>query len=116
MPRMVDMSDAIAVVAEAAHEKKAGQLIASIQGALVQLSEGATVKQAEQVVMSEVRAGSVHETPKQRARRAWKEGMTPKTLAKLAGVSDRQARRYIADFRKELAPDTNVRLLAARRG
>lgn len=110
-PRMVDMSEAIAVVAEAAHEKKAGQLISSIQGALVRLSEGATVRQAETMVMTEVRAGTVHETPKQRAARHWKQGMSPKTLAGLAGVSDRQARRYIADFRKKLQPDSNVRLI-----
>ena len=113
--RTVDMGDAIQAVADAAHERKAGQMIATVQSALVRLSEGATVKEAETIALAETTATSKNETAEQRSRRVWKEGMTPKTLATKAGVSERTARRHIRTFRHELMGDTNVRLLAQRR-
>jgi hypothetical protein len=106
--RHVDMGQAIEAVGTAANEKKAAQMIALVQNAIVQLANGATPQQAAEIAQPSVptvkligraKAGS----PQDRCRRAYRDGMTYRDLMKAAQVSESTAKRYIKQFARELS-------------
>jgi hypothetical protein len=53
-------------------------MIATVQGALVKLSEGATVKRAETIALAETTATSGGDETAEQRRRHWKDGMSPR--------------------------------------
>lgn len=98
----INLGNAIIRVSEAANEKKAGMSLAAVQEAMALVAAGKTPTEATDLAFGEPSApttklGSVED----RVRRAYRRGMTPKTLAQKAGVSMSTAKRWVKKFEQK---------------
>lgn len=95
----MNMADAIVAVASAAGEQKTGKTIAAVQGAMADLVAGKRPDEVQVVPVTSAKSDA-----KLRARKVYRKGMNPNTLADLAKINIKTARRYVKEFEAELRP------------
>jgi hypothetical protein len=98
-------------VTTAAHEKEAGDQLAAVQEAMAFVAAGKTPSEASEMPFGEASTppatlGSVGD----RVRRAYRTGMTWKTLTEKAQVSPSTAKRWVKKF--EQKDNTGLKLVA----
>lgn len=98
----INLGNAIRVVATAANEKKAGEQLAAVQEAMALVASGKTESEATNLAFGAASAPTTKlDSVEDRVRRAYRKGMSWRTLMQKAGVSESTAKRWVKKFETE---------------